>query len=194
MKRILILSLLLATIAFTGCNKNKINGGLDSQDLVAQLYNAGLVWNITPKALKGTWSEHRDLENMYYGPEGGYIHVIGGWDYQVSYNDETGYITGGFMQFDLTETINDYAFKSNNKVFTMNGAPYVSYVGNFTIAPGGTTFGSASSIDIGGGVRLTGPNGFDQTINILISIIINSTGTGGHVSGYVGDDHIDYYF
>ncbi len=194
MKRILILSLLLAVIAFTGCPKNKINGGLDGQDLVNELFTAGLVWNTQTQSLKGTWTEHRDLENTVYGPEGGYIHVIGGWDYQVNFDDETGYIYNGFMQFDLTETINDYAFKSNNNVFTMNGAPYISYVGNFTIAPGGASFGTASSIDIGGAVRLTGPHNFDKTINILISIIINSSGSGGHVSGYVGDEQLDYYF
>jgi hypothetical protein len=110
----------------------------------------------------------------------------------MSFDDKTGKILSGTMLPGLTETITDYAFKCNGQKYTMNGAPYVSLTGTFTFQPGGT-FGTASSMQIGGGVQVIGPS-FDQTMNIQLTIIVNSNGTGGHVSGTIGGEAIDYLF
>ena len=126
------------------------------------------------------------------GIEGGTIHVLGSVTGSITVDDNTGALITGIVQIGLTEAINDYTFNSNGGTYTMNGAPYISLAGTFTLQPGGT-FGTASSMSIGGGVRVTGP-GVDQTINMQITIIINSNGTGGHVSGYVGAEHLDYTF
>jgi hypothetical protein len=56
--------------------------------------------------------------------------------------------------------------------------------------PGGL-FGTASSMQIGGGVKVTGPN-VNKTINIQLTIIINTNGSGGHVSGTIGGIGVDY--
>lgn len=194
MKKITVLTLALLCLTVAGCKKKSSDATLDNKDLVSEIFRAGMTWNEQTMLLKGTIPYHKDVENMIYGPEGGYIHLIGSVDGQINFDDNTGYILGGFYQIGLTETINDYAFKSNGEVFTSNGAPYISLAGTFTIAPGGASFGTASSIEIGGGVRVTGPNGFDQTINIQLTIIINSDASGGHVSGTIGGEPVDYYF
>lgn len=183
----------MACIAMIGCKKEN-SKTLNDEDLISQVFTAGMSWNTQDLMLKGTIPYYQDVDNYTFGPQGGFIHVIGNVSGQINFNDQTGYILGGFYQIELTEVANDYAFTSNDEVYTINGAPYVSLVGTFTIAPGGTTFGTASSIVIGGGMRVTGNNGFDQTINIQITIIINSTGTGGTVSGTIGGRSINYSF
>lgn len=194
MKKITFLTLILLSIALAGCKKVKNSGSLDNKDLVGEIFRAGMTWHAQTMPVKGTIPIHIDVDNTISGPEGGFIHVTGSVDGQMNIDDNTGYILGGFYQIGLTETINDYSFASNGETFTMNGAPYISLAGTFTIAPGGAGFGTASSMEIGGGVRVTGPNGFDQTINIQLTIIVNSDGAGGHVSGQIGGQAVDFQF
>jgi hypothetical protein len=111
----------------------------------------------------------------------------------MNIDDQTGSFLGGTLLLGLTETINDYAFLYNGQKYTMNGAPYLSLTGTFTIQPDGATFGTASSMHFSGGVQVTGP-GLDQTINMDITIIINTTGTGGTVSGSIGGEQVNYTF
>jgi hypothetical protein len=75
----------------------------------------------------------------------------------------------------------------------MNGDPYVSLTGTFSLLSGGNSFGGASSMQIGGGIHISGPR-VDQTINIRITIIVNASGTGGTVSGSINDESIYFTF
>ncbi len=193
MKKLVILVGLVACIAMIGCKKENSNT-LNDEDLIAQIFTAGMLWNSQAALLKGTYPINIQVDNTIQGPAGGYIHVIGSVTGSMSIDDQTGAILGGTMLLGLTETINDYAFISNDVTYTMNGAPYLSLTGTFTLQPGGVLFGTASSMQFGGGVRVTGTNGFDKTINIQITIIINSAGTGGTVSGTIGGRSINYSF
>jgi len=193
MKKILLLIALIAFAAITGCKKDKSSDSLDNKDLIGEIFKAGMSWNVKALMEKSTIPINIQVDNTVTGPEGGYIHVIGSITGSMTVDDETGYILGGTMLIGLTETINDYAFQSNGKTYTMNGAPYISLAGTFTLLPGGATFGTASSLDIGGGVRVVGPD-YDRTVNIQITIIINTTGTGGTVSGTIGGEPVNFSF
>ena len=73
----------------------------------------------------------------------------------------------------------------------MNGAPYLSLAGTITLMPG-YTYASASTMSIGGGVRVTGPDGYDQTVNLQLSILIYADGSGGRVSGTINGEGVDF--
>jgi hypothetical protein len=198
MKKILVFILMAGIIGVTGCKKKSsdnttTSGTLSNKDLIAQIFTAGMSWNDQAKLLKSTYPINIQVENTVNGPLGGYIHVIGSVTGSMTVNDQTGEIMGGTMLLGLTETINDYAFGSNGKTYTMNGDPYISLAGTFTLLPGGATFGTASSMEIGGGVHVSGP-GVNQTINIQITIIINTNGTGGTVSGTIGGNPVNFSF
>jgi hypothetical protein len=181
-----------------GCNlpsdeqESESSEGPNNEDLVRAIFSAGMSWKSKDLLEKRTASNTIQVDETVTSPNGGTIHVIGSVNSSISYND-SGYVTGGFMQIGLTETINSYVLTSGGERYTMNGAPYVSLAGTFTIAPGGRTFGTASSIRIGGGVRVTG-NGLDRTININLTIIVNSSGTGGSVSGTIGGESVYFTF
>ena len=193
MKKMLMLLSLVAVFAMTGCKKESTDSAtLNNQDLISQVFTAGMSWN-NQALLKSTYPVNIQVDNTVTGPEGGTIHVLGSVTGSMSIDDQTGAILGGFLSLGLTEAINDYAFKSNGNTYTMNGAPYISLTGTFTLAPGGTSFLTASSMQIGGGVRVTGP-GVDKTINIDVTININSSGSGGNVSGTIDGVHINYTF
>lgn len=193
MKKIILFSLLAVALFLSGCKK-KSSKSFDDTDLVMQVFAAGMAWNNQASVLKGTIPYNQDVDSYTYGPAGGFIHVIGNVSGEIHFDDQTGYIQGGFYQIGLTEVANDYAFISNGETYTINGDPYLSLTGTFTIAPGGATFGTQSSMQIGGGMRVTGTNGLDQTINVQITININSTGTGGTVSGTIGGRSIYFSF
>ena len=183
-------------IAVNGCKKDSSSSsstGLDNKDIVNAIFQAGMSWNTQTKALKSTIPINIPVDNTVSGPQGGNIHVIGSITGSMTLDDHTSAVLSGIMILGLTETINAYAFKSNGQTYTMNGAPYISLTGTFTLLPGGTMFGTASSMQIGGGVRVTGP-AYDQTINFNITININSSGTGGDVSGTIGGVSINYKF
>jgi hypothetical protein len=194
MKKITYLLCAVALIAMISCNKEKDKDEptLDNKVLINEIFKAGMSGYSQGMALKSTVPINYNVEYYQYGVEGGTIHVLGSVTGSITVDDNTGALITGIVQIGLTEAINDYTFKSNEGTYTMNGAPYISLAGTFTLQPGGT-FGTASSMTIGGGVRVTGP-GVDQTINMQITIIINSNGSGGHVSGYVGAEHLDYTF
>lgn len=176
------------------CKKDKdSDSSFDKKAFVEEIFQAGMAWNTQAKALKSTYPINIGVDNYAYGTEGGYIHVLGSVTGSMNINDQTGSVLGGTMLIGLTETMNDYTFKSNGETYTINGAPYISLAGTFTLQPGGTTFGTASSMQIGGGFRVTGPS-YDETINVNLTININSNGTGGDVSGTIGDEGVYYSF
>ncbi|MBE0648828.1 MAG: hypothetical protein IH596_13745, partial [Bacteroidales bacterium] len=162
MKKFIIFVSLVACIAMAGCKKEN-SKTLSDEDLVAQIFTAGMSWNTQAALLKGTYPINIQVDNMVQGPVGGYIHVIGSVTGSMTIDDQTGEILGGTMLLGLTETIIDYAFISNDVTYTMNGAPYLSLTGTFTLQPGGVLFGTASSMQFGGGVLITGTNGFSKT-------------------------------
>ncbi len=174
------------------CSKEKDEPTLDNKVLINEIFAAGMNGYSQGMALKSTVPIYYDVEYYQHGVEGGTIHVLGNVTGSFTIDDNTGALITGIVQIGLTEAINDFTFKSNGGTYTMNGAPYISLTGTFTLQPGGT-FGTASSMQIGGGVMVTGP-GVSKTINMQITIIINSNGSGGHVSGYVGDEGLDYTF
>ncbi len=186
----------------SGCIKEKLNDSLNkndlnNKDLVNELFSAGMSGytssqTLKSQTLKATIPLNISVDHTVYGPEGGNIHVTGSITGSISFDDQTSSILGGNMSLGLTETINDYAFESNGNTYTINGAPYISVAGTFTLQSGGT-FGTASSLEIGGGVKVVGPS-FDQTVNIQLTININSNGTGGDVSGTVGSESVNYTF
>ena len=194
MKKITYVLCAVALIAMNSCNKEKEKDEptLDNKVLINEIFKAGMSGYSQGMALKSTVPINYNVEYYQYGVEGGTIHVLGSVTGSITVDDNTGALITGIVQIGLTEAINDYTFNSNGGTYMMNGAPYISLAGTFTLQPGGT-FGTASSMSIGGGVRVTGP-GVDQTINMQITIIINSNGSGGHVSGYVGDAQLDYTF
>jgi hypothetical protein len=194
MKKIILLVSAAAFVMLISCNKEKDKDEptLDNKSIVNELFKAGMSGYSQGMALKSTVPINYSGECYQYGVEGGTIHVLGSVTGSVTVDDNTGALISGILQLGFTETINDYTFKSNGGTYTMNGAPYISLAGTFTLVPGGT-FGTASSMSIGGGVMVTGP-GVNQTINIQITIIINSNGSGGHVSGQIGGQGVDYTF
>jgi hypothetical protein len=200
MKRILILFSLIALIAMASCKKKESPVSFDNKALIGEIFNAGMSgfsagMSESSKAQdeKGSILINGSADVIVPGPEGGNIHVTGSVTGSISFNDANGDILGGTLLLGFTETITDYAFMCNGQKYIMNGAPYISLTGIFTLQPGGATFGTASNIEIGGGVRVVGPD-YNQTINIQITININSTGTGGDVSGTIGGETIYYTF
>jgi len=196
MKKLLILLTVVAMMTTWGCSKKTDNGEnatLNNQDLVAQIFAASMgAYSSGHSPVKGTYPINYQIDYNHPGPEGGNIHVLGSITGSITVNDQTSALISGFMQLGFTETINDFAFKSNGGTYTMNGDPYISLAGTFTLVPG-WLFGSASSMEIGGGVKVTGPN-LNKTINIQLTIIINSNGKGGHVSGTIDGIGVDYTF
>jgi hypothetical protein len=199
MKKIYLLLSVIALFAMGGCLKDKLlNKSFDNEALINEIFSAGMsgysnAQGLKSQGLKSTIPMNISVDKTVPGPEGGNIHVLGSITGSMSFNDQTGYILGGTLLLGFTETINDYAFMSNGQTYTMNGAPYISLAGTFTLQPGGTTFGTASSMEIGGGVRVVG-SGIDKTINIQITININSSGTGGDVSGTIDGKSVNYSF
>jgi len=195
MKKLFVLFCAVGMVVLSGCSKDKEEEAtvtLDNKVLINEIFKAGMTWNPNASSAKSSVPINIEVDNTVAGPIGGTIHVLGSVTGTMNYDDESGVVQSGTLLLGLTETINDYAFKCNDQTFTMNGAPYLSLTGTFTLGYGGS-FGTASSMQFGGGVRVTGP-GYDQTINIQITIILNSGGTGGHVSGTVGGEALDYTF
>lgn len=197
MKKALALFSVIALIAMVSCEKDESDTSLNDKDLINEIFIAGMSWNselstLQTQTLKSTFPINIPVDMTSFGSEGGNIHVIGSVTGSMGLNDVTNAFTGGFLSLGLTETITDYAFISNSQKYTMNGAPYISLTGTFTLQPD-YTFGTASSMQIGGGIQVVGP-GYNQTVNINITIIINSNGTGGSVSGTMNDKSINYNF
>lgn len=195
MKKTIILFGLLAFIVMSGCKKDETTGDttVDNKDMINEIFKAGMAWNAKVKEVKSIVPINIQVDNTVTGTEGGTIHVLGSITGSMNIDDKTGAVLGGTMLLGLTETINDYTFVSNGQTYTMNGAPYISLTGTFTLLPGGTTFGTASSMQIGGGVQVSGPN-YNQTVNIQLTININSNGTGGNVSGTINGVSVNYSF
>jgi len=194
MKKTFILFGLLAFIVMSGCKKKDADSNtLDDKDMINEIFTAGMAWNAKVKAIKSTVPINIQVDNTVPGTAGGTIHVLGSVTGSMNVDDETNAILSGTMLLGLTETINDYTFVSNGKTYTMNGAPYISLTGTFTLLPGGATFGTASSMQIGGGVQVSGPD-YDKTINIQLTININASGNGGDVNGTIGGVAVNYSF
>lgn len=194
MKKILLFLAAAFIIFLGGCSKDNSETTPDNEAIIAEIFKAGMSWH-TQQLLnqKSIIPINIQVDNTVAGPEGGSIHVLGSVTGSMNIDDQTAAVLGGTMLIGLTETINEYAFLVDGNKYTMNGAPYLSLTGTFTLLPGGSTFGTASSMQYAGGIRVTGP-AFDQTINIKITIIINTNGTGGMVSGTIDGKSVNYTF
>ncbi len=194
MKRTLVLVSVTALVAMVGCKKAT---QLDNQYLVGYIFQATMSgYSATmsdTSQLKTDYIKHLSTDYTMVGPAGGNCHVLG--DFTLTINiDEHGNYLGGSASFQQTQTWSDFAFEdSTGQKWTLNGAPDISSVGLFTLLPGGT-FGTASSIDISGAVRATGPNGYDHTADFLVTINIDSNGSGGDVSGTIDGKPLNYTF
>jgi hypothetical protein len=201
MNKTFFLLFLVSVTVLTGCKKDESEGStFDNKALINEVFKAGMTGYSSGmagksfiKSAESSYPINVSVESTTQGPEGGSIHVLGSITGTMNIDDQTGSFLGGTLLLGLTETINDYAFLYNGQKYTMNGAPYLSLTGTFTIQPDGATFGTASSMHFSGGVQVTGP-GFDETINMDITIIINTTGTGGTVSGSIGGEQVNYSF
>lgn len=173
--------------------EDQVSSAASDRAIVDAIFHASMSWNNQRSKDKRTTQVNIPVNSRVAGPAGGYLNVVGSATGNMSYNDTTGYITGGLISLGFTITFTDYAMTINGQRFVVNGAPYMSVTGTFTIAPGGRSFGTASSIRIGGAYRVDGPGG-SRTVNINLTIIVDSDGGGGHVSGTVGGVSVDYTF
>lgn len=193
-----IIAGLAILVMVAGCSKEKENDEnqpnlpvFDNKTIVTEVFNAGMASISAAQGGKYTYPFNYPVEDYYYGKEGGYIHLLGSISGSITVDDNTGSIVTGILLIGLTETINDYSYESEGQKYTLVGDPYISLAGTFTLASGGTSYGTASSMEIGGGVRVLGP-GVDHTVNIQITIIINSSGSGGLVSGTIDGQGVYY--
>jgi|GEM_PF-481260 len=202
MTKTLVLLFIIALTAMMGCKKDKSEniGSVDNRVLINEIFKAGMTGyssGISGKSLiksgESSYPINVSITSTMQGPEGGTIQVLGNITGTMSIDDETGSFLGGTLLLGLTESISDYAFICNGQKYTMNGAPNLSLTGTFTVQPDGASFGTASGMHFGGGVQVTGPE-YDQTINMDITIILNTTGTGGTVSGTIGGEQVNYTF
>lgn len=195
MKRSIFLVSILVLTLLSSCKKDVTE--INKKAIVETLFNAGMAWNSQDstkhKALKATYPINYSVDERIESSNGGSIHVFGTVTGNISLDDQTGETTGGLLLLGLTETINDFQYESEGETYTMSGDPYVSLTGTFSLLSGGNSFGGASSMQIGGGIHISGPR-VDQTINIRITIIVNASGTGGTVSGSINDESIYFTF
>jgi hypothetical protein len=200
MNKSLVLLFLVVLSTMIACKKDKTESSstLDNKILVSEVFKAGMTGYTSAmggksliKSVESSYPVNQSVESTTLGPEGGNIHVVGSITGTMNFDDQTNSFLGGTLLLGFTETINDYGFISNGQKFVMNGAPYLSLTGTFTILPGGNTFGTASSMHFAGGIKATG-TGYDQTINIDINIIMNTNGTGGSVSGTINGEQVNF--
>ncbi|MGC8864549.1 MAG: hypothetical protein ACP5O2_02395 [Bacteroidales bacterium] len=191
---LIAMAIVAQVFMISGCGKddntNSQQNPIDEKVLVAQLFGAAMNWQMAPKS---TVPINVSVDQVNPGPKGGNIHVIGSVTGSMNIDDQTGAFLEGTLLLGLTETINDLVLTGEDgKDYIVNGAPNLSITGTFTMM-GINTFGTASHMTISGGIRVTG-NGVDITENIQLTINLNSSGTGGHVSGKVGDQQVDFTF
>lgn len=192
MKKIFIILPLLIVVVFSACKKDPEVQKPDNKVLIQQLFQATMGGFGTMSVGKSTQPINEQIDYRMNSSLGGNIHVLGTITGSFNYNDQTYQFTGGSLNLGFTQTASDFVFASEGLNYTMNGAPYVTLTGLFTYLPD-MTFGTASSLHYAGGVRVTGDN-YDETINFDVNIIINSNGTGGTVSGFVGNEQLNYTF
>jgi hypothetical protein len=138
MKKLFILLTVVAMVTTWGCKKKTDTGEnatLDNQDLVSQIFAASMGAYSSAHALKGTYPINYPVDYTQPGPEGGNIHVTGSVTGNITVDDQTGALVSGFIQLGFTETINDFAFKSNGGTYVMNGDPDISLTGLLPSCP-----------------------------------------------------------
>jgi hypothetical protein len=194
MKKLLSLLSMISLLVVINCTKQSDLKPevVDKKIIVKEIFKAGMSWNSQFNSLKSTYPIDVDLDTIMPGPEGGHIHILGSVTGSMELDEINGNVLGGTLTLGLTETINDYAFFYDGKKFTMNGAPNILSTGTFILMPGGA-FGTESSLQLTGGIRVTGPN-YDKTVNVLVTIKINADGRGGNVSGKIGGDPVNFTF
>ncbi|MDP4281386.1 MAG: hypothetical protein Q8867_04480 [Bacteroidota bacterium] len=196
MKKLAIFICALSLLAISGCKKDNNNdtsatSGPSNKDMVKLIFQSGMAGYNAAGPTKSTYPINLNVDQTVNSSLGGNIHVTGSITGNITINDQTGEVQSGTMLLGFTETINDYIFASNGKNYTMNGDPYVSLAGTFTLLPGGNTFGTASSMEYSGGVKVTG-DGFSKTFNFNLTIILNTNGTGGTVSGTINGESVNF--
>ena len=196
MKRTILLIPVLVLLLLSSCKKDVTE--INKKAIIESLFNAGMVWNsqqdsTSDKVLKSSYPVNYSVDERVEGSKGGEIHVFGAVTGNITFDDQTNETTGGLLLIGLTETIHDFQYESEGETYTMTGDPYVSLTGTFSLLSGGSSFGTASSMQIGGGVHISGSQ-CDETINMRITIIVNASGTGGTVSGTINDESIYFSF
>ncbi len=194
MKKLLALFSVISLLTVINCTKQSDLKPdiVDKKIIVKEIFKAGMSWNSQFNSLKSTYPIDVDLDTIMPGPEGGNIHILGSITGSMELDDVNMNVLGGTLTLGLTETISDYAFFYDGKKFTMNGAPFITSNGTFFLIPGGA-FGSESSMQLSGGIRVTGPN-YDKTVNVQVTVNINADGRGGNVSGKIGGDPVNFTF
>jgi len=194
MKKLLALFSVISLLTVINCTKQSDLKPdiVDKKIIVKEIFKAGMSWNSQFNSLKSTYPIDVDLDTIMPGPEGGNIHILGSITGSMELDDVNMNVLGGTLTLGLTETISDYAFFYDGKKFTMNGAPSITSNGTFFLIPGGA-FGSESSMQLSGGIRVTGPN-YDKTVNVQVTVNINADGRGGNVSGKIGGDPVNFTF
>lgn len=195
MKKEILLVSISFVLLLSSCKKEVPD--TDKETIIKTLFSAGMVWNsqdsTKTKILKSSYPVNYSIDERLESAIGGDIHIFGTVTGNVTFDDQTNESTGGLLLLGFSETINDYQYESDDEIYTMTGDPYISLTGTFSLLPGNTTFGKASSMQIGGGVHISGPR-CDETINIDVTINVNSDGSGGDVSGTVNDEPIYFSF
>lgn len=194
MKKLLALFSVISLLSVINCTKQSDLKPevVDKKIIVKEIFKAGMSWNSQFNSLKSTYPIDVDLDTIMPGPEGGNIHIRGSVTGFMDLDEINGNVLGGTLVLGLTETISDYSFFYDGKRFVMNGSPLITSNGTFYLIPGGA-FGSESSMQLSGGIRVTGPN-YDKTADVQVTIKINADGRGGNVSGKIGGDPVNFTF
>ncbi len=124
-----------AALVLQGCGKDDNNNTqqnpIDEEVLVTQLFTAAMNWQLTPKS---SVPVNVSVDQVTNGAKGGNIHVIGSVTGTMNINEQTGEFLGGTLLLGLTETINDLVLTGEDgKDYIVNGAPYLSLAGTFTL-------------------------------------------------------------
>jgi hypothetical protein len=194
MKKILVLFSFIALIVMTDCKKDKATDENDTaKTMINEIFNASMTSYSKAMGAKSRFQINVSIDDMQASPKGGYLHIIGSLTGNININEQTGDCLGGILLFGVSVCPVNDVMEINGKDYTWNGDPYISITATFTLAPGCSTFATASSIQVGGAFHLTGPD-YDQTTNMMITINLNSSGTGGDVSGTYGGESVYYTF
>jgi len=193
MKKSLLLFCLITLVAMGGCKKEKTDGNSTEKLMINEIFNATMTAYSKAMEQKSGIPLNFSIDETQVSPKGGYLHIIGSITGTINVNDLTGECLGGTILFGASVCPVNDILEIGGQDYIWNGDPYISITATFTLAPGCSTFATASSIQIGGAFSLVGPN-YNQSTNMMITINLNPSGTGGDVSGTYGGKSLYYTF
>lgn len=194
MKKLLTLLTILALIATGGCNKEKAAGittTTTAKTMISEIFIASMTAYSKAMEQKSGFPLNIPIDETQVSPKGGYLHIIGSITGTINVDDHTGECLGGIILFGVSVCPVNDVLEIDGQDYTWNGDPYMSITGTFTLAPGCSTFATASSFQIGGAFTMVGPN-YNESTSMMITINLNSSGTGGDVSGTYGGEQLNY--